>query len=765
MSLKSLPIAYVVADESELEGRVSLFQLLSQSEISLLRCFMALLNLPTDTGRIVSEHPPFVEAMIRVRRPPSFRKANGGARVHPQLWKDIQTSPIVVLMLGYSLPEWVKPLAQKRALAVLSPSEEVTSEAGKVESVFCGLLRGFADIREYYRVVALATARDALNERFDQETRTTLESLGKMNLFETRPRLGFIPALALPQPCDGRPAAYLLNRLSNNVDEPTLRGNSGDLAKGSFAQMFSFAMRACAALGSFEVGRELPPDLPVSLAEVAELHKQLSDPKNAERFHIFLELGRKLAKGQPPDRPLLTLPAPRMDLLRGRAPESVRLDPEHRERVRAGVRAVNDFHTGFERNVFGTKKDKRYYADARHTLVSEQRLLACQSAWLAGLSGGTPEQLDPLPGQLFAAIADLNNALDADSRKIPDLFRGVELLLSKALPEGLNDWLDKGNSPVMLFSDLPFEWTLVGDWPLCLTRPVSRIPMGFSSWETMTAALEGDATIDTRHPERVLVLDLIERHDRIRPHSDAFISVSAGLGQNYTCVSPKNAAEFNETITNNRPEIVVVDAHGKYDRVRDELTLSVNGVSAKLDDLLPNALVAPVWILSACDTSVTGAMRGCFVRKLLARGALCVIATLSRVDAFTASMFIGRLLTDIYNPVRRGAYDALEEVFFATQYTTALLYDPMLPLMRRAERDASLKKPLGQVLGGFLAWSAQGTIDVRKYRYDAAMVLGELLAKHGLSGAQSEIERAGLVRPETLLFTAFGVPGQVRLVS
>jgi len=95
-----------------------------------------------------------------------------GARVHPQLWKDIQSSPIVVLMLGYSLPEWVKPLAQKRALAVLSPSEEVTSEAGKVESVFCGLLRGFADIREYYRVLELATAGVALNDRSDQKTRT-----------------------------------------------------------------------------------------------------------------------------------------------------------------------------------------------------------------------------------------------------------------------------------------------------------------------------------------------------------------------------------------------------------------------------------------------------------------------------------------------------------------------------------------------------------------------------------------------------------------
>lgn len=77
-------------------------------------------------------------------------------------------------------------------------------------------------------------------------------------------------------------------------------------------------------------------------------------------------------------------------------------------------------------------------------------------------------------------------------------------------------------------------------------------------------------------------------------------------------------------------------------------------------------------------------MRGCFVRKLLSLGAISVVATLAPVNAFAASMFVGKLLTDIYSPVPRGRDRDFHDVFFDTQVSTAVLYDPMLPLMRKA---------------------------------------------------------------------------------
>jgi len=126
-------------------------------------------------------------------------------------------------------------------------------------------------------------------------------------------------------------------------------------------------------------------------------------------------------------------------------------------------------------------------------------------------------------------------------------------------------------------------------------------------------------------------------------------------------------------------------------------------------------------------------------------------------------MFVGRLLTEIYSPSLPNVYETLDQVFFVTQYTTALLYDPLLPLFRRAERDPGIKAAMGQVMGEFFEWATGRPFKIQEYRYEIAEIISALLEKHGLLKLQEQSVEAGLVRPETLLFTAFGVPSHVRL--
>ena len=143
-----------------------------------------------------------------------------------------------------------------------------------------------------------------------------------------------------------------------------------------------------------------------------------------------------------------------------------------------------------------------------------------------------------------------------------------------------------------------------------------------------------------------------------------------------------------------------------------------------------------------------------------------MIATLSLVDAFTASVFVGRLLTDLYHPIRPGAYESFDQLFFWTQYTTALLYDPLLPLLRRSERDRKLRKPLGKVLSAYFRWAANRPIeDARRFRHEAAWCLNAALAQNGLMEIHQAQVSAGHTRPETLFFSVFGAPSQVDLVN
>jgi hypothetical protein len=618
-----------------------------------------------------------------------------------------------------------------------------------------------ADLREGYRVIQELLCAAAENQRFRLEDRTTWNALGRSDLIEKRPRLDFIPPFALPQPTEGRAAVYLLNRLSNNVNEPGLMGGGQSEGAGVFPQIFNWSFQACRVLGLFEIGERDPEHLGLRITELENYHSKLTqadvDPK--EKFNLLLELGKGLA-GASPRKTLFTIPVPHLNPARGKVPKSFHLDANHKMNVKPMMRALNDFLAGRDAETAMAGSDKAAYSRARWTLDTEQRVIACETAWLAGELGAVPFHLHPLPGQLHDALRQLNTALESNSRKISAMFRGVEVALSELLPQGVVDDLAQGDSSVVFFSDLPFEWTLVEGWPVCLTRPVSRIPIGFSNWNILSAALEHPLTLDRRHPEKVLVIDLIEKHDRIRSNSDSFIFASEANAQRYTYASPRDSQEFKTVLAKTEPDIVVLDSHGRYDRGRDQVSILIHGTWVLLDVLLEWSRVPPVWILSACHTSVTGAMRGSFVRHLLERGALCVIATLNRVDAFTASMFVGRLLTEIYNPVTSGDV-TLMDAFFITQYTTALVYDPLLPLFRRAERDAALKEHLGAVMFEFFNWTKGRTLEIRKYREEVAWIMGEAMARHGLTTAYVGSLQAGNVRPETLLFTIFGAPGLI----
>jgi hypothetical protein len=710
---------------------------------------------------MIPEGKPFNEALIRLHDVPRFRKANSNAPLPEPLRHDLLDLPLLVLMAGNKLPIWLDDLSAARPIVLLSPNEATVETALRSSVISAGLLRDPDDIREFYRVFRDLCRASGQDRRLIDETRK-ITALSDLDLFKCRSRLDFFPAFPLPQPWNGRAAVYLLNRMSNNVDTPSLRPDQVEGGEIRFPKLLLASVRAVAALAFFELREELPAALQVSVKEIEEVHSALLSPQvdSNQKFAAMLDLGRRVADIRL-DRLFITIPVVRSDLVRGRVSGSVKPAPDHKRMAKFGIQALTDFIEGVERNQFGSIEEKQNYGRAYDTLLLEQRFLACQTACLASRSLAIPLQLRSVPGDIYNRIRDLNQAIKRNSRKCTQLFREIERGLADLLPSAVRDWLCMGDSTVVLFSDLPFEWALVDDWPLCLTRPVSRIPTGLSQWDVLNALLESQITIDSRTPSKALVLDLIANNDPIRIYSDIFISTSEELSQNYTYAKPANAAEFRDTIERLAPEIVVLDSHGRYDQLKDEVWISLPDGAASIDQLLPDAQVPPVWILSACDTSVTGAMRGCFVRRLLHRGAACVIASLAHVDAFTAAVFVGRLLTAIFNPNQPDQHRSLDQVIFSTQLTTALLYDPLLPLIRKSVKDAALKKALGSVLGDYLNWATQASLEVRRFRHAAAWVLGESMARHGLTQTYLEVQQAGNVRPETLLFSAFGIPGRV----
>jgi len=89
----------------------------------------------------------------------------------------------------------------------------------------------------------------------------------------------------------------------------------------------------------------------------------------------------------------------------------------------------------------------------------------------------------------------------------------------------------------------------------------------------------------------------------------------------------------------------------------ERVSTEIRDMWGSFESILPDPPIASVWIVSACETAQSEALRGCVVRSLFGRGAYAVIATLARVDALNASMLTGRLFADIYvslRPAMRG---------------------------------------------------------------------------------------------------------------
>jgi hypothetical protein len=673
------PIHYFLVRPADFSGRATLPNLLEEGELYLLRCFMTLLLLPSDLSEPSSSEGRFTSALRRLHFPPSFRTLFHSVAPPPLFLQDLRRAAANIFMLNDSAPEWLLKIGEDLDIGILTPRDDLVGLSASHPKIHVGVLKGAADLPESYRVISeIRRVRTDGSDRFVQSTGEYLSN---------RPRLDFIPPVPLPPPSHGRSAAYLVNRYSNNVDVPGIAAKAPESCL-YIPQLLEWCRHAGATLASFEQTEDVPQSRYLDLGHIRAVYDQLESPSidNGDKFKAFASLGLKLSNGVHLRRPLVGIGAPRMDLIQGRVPSSVPLDRDHRRAARGMRRAIRDRDVGTSTEVFENEHEREWYEGAQFTLVSEERLISCQMAWLSARPSMVPLQLPSVSGTLYNAAANLNAALEHNSRKIPSLFRDMQNLLAGSIPQEFLNIFSEDSTPIVLFSDLPYEWMMLGEWPLCMVRPVSRIPLGQSRWDTLSAALESRSTVDVTKPERVLVFDLIHPDDPIRSHSDAFSAASSAIDQHYTYAHPANAQQFKDVLNREQPEIVVLDTHASYDRRSDQLRVSFGRESELLDDLIPERRVPPVWILSACDTSVTGAVRGSFVRKLLSRGAVCVVATLNRVDAGTASMFLGRLLTEVYSPVRPRMYSNFGQAFFAAQYTTALLYDTLIRAIFASDR-------------------------------------------------------------------------------
>ena len=211
-------IAYMLVQDSEVQRYSSVFRLVPEANIRLLRSFMALALLPGDAGRIRASGRPFSEAATRVHDLPQIRITGSRDRPDDVIWNGMLNMPLVVLMVRDPVPAWLEALARERPVVVLSQSERALQVAENM-GMFPGLLEGKEDLRQFYGALQKLCVAVAGAPRWSASVRDAIGPLGSVDLLAERSRLDFIPSMPLPPTDQGRSAAYLY--------EPSLEQRGG----------------------------------------------------------------------------------------------------------------------------------------------------------------------------------------------------------------------------------------------------------------------------------------------------------------------------------------------------------------------------------------------------------------------------------------------------------------------------------------------------------------------------------------------------------
>src|SRR5207245_10593648 len=118
--------------------------------------------------------------------------------------------------------------------------------------------------------------------------------------------------------------------------------------------------------------------------------------------------------------------------------------------------AGTDFMREEKRSAFASSDAEDVYLTSQHTILQEQRLLACQATWLSSIDDRIPIQLRPFRGNVPKAFKNFLTALAHNSKKSSELFQVLEVTLAASLPGGIVDQFLKKPASVPIFREYPY---------------------------------------------------------------------------------------------------------------------------------------------------------------------------------------------------------------------------------------------------------------------------------------------------------------------
>lgn len=264
--------------------------------------------------------------------------------------------------------------------------------------------------------------------------------------------------------------------------------------------------------------------------------------------------------------------------------------------------------------------------------------------------------------------------------KISDtIFKIGDKISNRILSEEFKRNLSKRNSQIIGISDLPIEWININKIPLSFTHDITRLPE--TTYDNLIQSFVFNSVIDFEVKKDIIrrTLVIIGTEDvefvKWRKILDRSSEEQGFLLK--TCLTVK---DFIHTVTEIRPDFLIIDSHAGFDEVKKQTFISLGIERLTHDDIIDNIITVPLIFLSACGTSPTYGTFNPIANAFLQMGAKSVTSTYLPIDIDSSTMVYLTILNNLNSVAEKGSFNNWLE-YISYNVRSSLLHRIFAPLL------------------------------------------------------------------------------------
>jgi hypothetical protein len=249
-------------------------------------------------------------------------------------------------------------------------------------------------------------------------------------------------------------------------------------------------------------------------------------------------------------------------------------------------------------------------------------------------------------------LSHIHNSFPTKNAALRKILVVGRKITSKYVDAKFNDLIRNRDGQIAFISDLPMEWLIIDKYPIIMTHDICRVPE-FNNRSLVNTYVQNQRlkyTIPRGILKSTLVIHCASEKDH-RMHG-MFKTIDEHRNKlGFTSVLCKTVEDISRAINIHKPDLLIFDCHGGFDKITLEAYLIVDAekkIYLTGDDIVKYNISAPLIFISACSTIPSYGSNKFLSDAFFQVGGFSVTATFLPILMMDATVLMIRMLNNLY---------------------------------------------------------------------------------------------------------------------